>query len=105
MSNTVSRNSVIGIVAIQVTTVLFACSPPQRQTIALCQSMAISGGRGHALDASDIGELTEACMLSKGYALKENGPLCTDDAASAANPNCYYPNTILGRLGALFSKD
>ena len=104
-SRAVRRFSAISIVAILVTVSLIACSPPKQQTIALCQSTAISEGRGHSLDSSDIGELTEACMLTKGYALKEDGPLCSDNVATATNPNCYYPNTILGRLGARFSKD
>jgi hypothetical protein len=104
-SRAVRQISVISIVAILVTATLIACSPPKRQTIALCQRKAISEGRGHSLDSSDIGELTEACMLTKGYALKEDGPLCSDNAATATNPNCYYPNTVLGRLGARFSKD
>ena len=105
VSSTLSRNAVINIAAILVTTALIACVPPKRQTIALCQSTAISQGRGHSLDAADVGELTEACMLNKGYVLKENGGLCTDDVATAVNPNCYYPDTILGRLGAQFFKD
>ena len=105
VSRTVRQFSTISIVAILVTVTLIACSPPNRQTIALCQSTAISEGSGHSLDTSDVGELTESCMLTKGYALKEDGPLCSDNAATATNPNCYYPNTILGRLGARFSKD
>jgi hypothetical protein len=84
---------------------LAACSPPKSETIALCQSKAVLEGRGHPLDASDIGELTEACMLTKGYALKEDGPLCSDNAATAVNPKCYYRNTVMGRLAARFSGD
>jgi hypothetical protein len=84
---------------------LMACSPPKNQTIALCKTAAISQARGHALDSSDTAELTEACMLTKGYALKEDGPRCTDDAATASNPKCYYPNKFMGRLLARFSGD
>ncbi len=95
----------IYVVAIVATSSLVACSPPNRQTIALCQRTAISEGHGHSLDSSDVGELTEACMLNKGYALKEDGPHCSDDAATAANPKCYYRNNLFGRLAARFSAD
>jgi hypothetical protein len=71
----------------------------------LCKATANSQGRGHALDPSDIGELTEACMLTKGYALKEDGPRCPDDAATPNNAECYYPNTVTGRLLARFFRD
>lgn len=84
---------------------LVACSPPKGPVIAMCKASAISEAGGHALNPSDIGELTEACMLTKGYALKEDGPHCSDDAATATNPKCYYPDTILGRLIARFSED
>jgi hypothetical protein len=95
----------IGLLLAALLAALAACSPPKHETIALCQSKAILEGRDHSLDASDIGELTEACMLTKGYALKEDGPLCSDDAATAVNPKCYYRNTIMGRLVARFSAD
>ena len=84
---------------------LTACLPPKNQTLTQCKAMASSQGRGHSLDSSDIGELTEACMLDKGYALKEGGPPCPDDAATPNNPICYYPNTFMGRLLERFSGD
>jgi hypothetical protein len=95
----------ISILAVLGTTTLIACSPPTQQTLAACRSTAISEGRGHSLDVSDVGELTEACMLAKGYALKEDGALCSDNTTTTTNSNCYYPDTILGRLGARFFKD
>jgi hypothetical protein len=95
----------IYIAATMATCSLVACSPPKQQLIAQCRSAALSEGRGRSLDPSDIGELTEACMMTKGYALKEDGPSCTDDAATAINPSCYYRNSLFGRLVARFSKD
>jgi hypothetical protein len=91
--------------ALLIAATLAACSPPKSQTISMCRAAAISQARGHALDSSDTAELTEACMLTKGYALKEEGPRCTDDAATPSNPSCYYPNTVMGRLLARFSHD
>jgi hypothetical protein len=91
--------------ALLIAATLAACSPPKSQTIAMCRATAISQARGHALDSSDTAELTEACMLTKGYVLKEDGPRCTDDAATASNPSCYYPNTVMGRLLARFFRD
>jgi hypothetical protein len=58
------------------------------------------GSRGHSLDSSDVGELTEACMMTKGYELKEDGPRCTDDMRTATNPKCYYRNTLVGGLSS-----
>lgn len=93
------------VVAICASAGLAACSPPKQQTIASCQAQAILLSRGHSLNSSDVGELTEACMITKGYELKEDGPRCTDDMATATNPKCYYRNNILGRLFVRFSKD
>ena len=84
---------------------LSACSPPQKQTLALCRDSAVSQSRGHSLESSDIGELTEACMLTRGYALKENGPHCTDDLTTAMNPKCYYRDNVFGRIQSQFSQD
>jgi hypothetical protein len=84
---------------------LGACSPPKQQTIASCKTMAVSQSHGHSLDSSDIGELTEACMMTKGYALKEDGPHCNDDIATATNAKCYYRDNLWGRLVARFSGD
>jgi hypothetical protein len=44
-------------------------------------------------------------MMTRGYELKEDGPRCTDDVRTAANPKCYYPNTLIGRLTARLSGD
>ena len=80
-----------------------ACSPPKSQTLAQCKATASSQARGRSLDPSDIGELTEACMLNKGYALKEGSSRCPDNAATPNSMECYYPNTFTGRLLARFS--
>jgi hypothetical protein len=91
--------------AIAASLAVAACSPPKQQTIAACKATAVLQSRGQSLDSSDIGELTEACMMTKGYALKEDGPRCTDDIATATSPKCYYRNNWVGRLAARFSGD
>jgi hypothetical protein len=75
-----------------------ACAPPDNRVIAACKVIAATKAQGHALISSDIGELIEACMLSKGFVLDETSPRCSDDMATAANPQCYRPNTVVGRL-------
>jgi hypothetical protein len=84
---------------------LAACSPPKQQSVDLCKADAVLKSRGHSLDSSDVGELTEACMLNKGYALKEAGRYCSEDMATATNANCYYRDNLFGRLAARFSGD
>jgi hypothetical protein len=74
------------------------CSPPDTQIIAEGNEIAATKARGHALISSDIGELTEACMLSKGFVLDETSTRCSDDMATATNPQCYRRNTVIGRL-------
>jgi hypothetical protein len=44
-------------------------------------------------------------MINKGYELKEDGPRCTDDIATATSPKCYYENNVFERLLRRFSKD
>jgi hypothetical protein len=96
----VRRTAALIVIAIWASQGLAACSPPKQQTIASCQAQAILQSRGHSLDSSDVGELTEACMMTNGYELKEDGPRCTDDMRTATNPKCYYRNTLVGRLSA-----
>ena len=74
-----------------------ACSPPPH-LIEECRQKAIHEGVGHQLSSDDIGELTEACMLSKGFALREVGERCPEDAATAIDPKCYYRDNLLGRV-------
>ena len=93
------------IITVMVCATLAACSPPNKQAISKCQNDAVSKGRGLSLNSSDVGELVEACMISQGYVLKEDGPRCTDDMRTATNPGCYYRNDFIGRLIARFSRD
>ena len=83
---------------------LLSCSPPP-STLKMCQSQAVFQSRGRELAPDDTAELVEACMLSRGYVLKEDGPRCTDDSATASNPRCYYRNNLLGRISASLSAD
>ena len=84
---------------------LAACSPPNRQAISKCENDAVAKSRGLSLESSDVGELVEACMISQGYALKEDGLRCANDMRTATNPGCYYRDDVIGRLIARFSKD
>jgi hypothetical protein len=77
---------------------LAGCDRPDAQTLKVCRESAYQQGRGHQLIPSDFGELVEACMLAKGYALKETGKQCKDDFATATGARCYYPDTFSGRL-------
>ncbi len=77
---------------------LWACSPPPRRQIQECQQVAMHAGVGHQLNSDDIGELTEACMASKGFGLRETGKHCTEDMATAVNPDCYYRDNLFGRM-------
>jgi hypothetical protein len=77
---------------------LAGCDRPDAQTLKVCRESAYQQGQGHQLIPSDSGELVEACMLAKGYALKETGKQCKDDFATAAGARCYYPDTFSGRL-------
>lgn len=83
---------------------LLGCAPahPDPQVIKLCHASAVTRARGFPVDASDIGELVEACMLNRGYILRETGPRCGPDYGSAVDPKCYHRNTAIGRFTAIF---
>lgn len=84
---------------------LLGCSPPPGRTLDICRARAQVEGQGKGLGSEDIAELVEACMLDRGWALKEAGPRCTDSTATANDPHCYYQNSFWGRLYAKFSGD
>jgi hypothetical protein len=82
--------------------ILMGCSPPDNRIIAVCKETAATQARGHGLISSDIAELIEACMMSKGYALEEKSARCSDGRATAIKPQCYRPNTVVGRVSSIF---
>jgi hypothetical protein len=84
---------------------LDACAPPDPRAVSECRASAQKEGRGHALISSDIGELVEACMLAKGYLVKEGKKECSDDISGPMKAECYYPNTLTGRLWASLVSD
>ena len=92
-------------VAVQASWVL-GCAPvpPDPGIIKLCTASAVARARGFPADASDIGELVEECMSHRGYILRETGPRCGTDFATAVNPICYHRNTALGRFTAMFER-
>jgi len=75
------------------------CSPPNQQLIAQCKAVAIAQAHGHSLQASDVAELTEACVMTKGYEPKEEGSACPDNVATTTPAQCYYPANFFGRIG------
>jgi hypothetical protein len=77
---------------------LAGCSPPDRKVIEFCQQNANARARGRALISSDVGELVEECMAGKGYRLRETSHICSSNYATTINANCYYRDTVLGRL-------
>lgn len=84
--------------AILAPAMIASCSPPTRHAIQLCYHNALAEGRGRSLTTSDIGELVEACMLDRGYALNEDNARCSDNLKTATNAACYYRNTFFGRM-------
>jgi hypothetical protein len=90
-----------GIVVVGSCTFLAGCSPPDSHVIEICKATVAAEARGHALIPSDIGELIEACMLNKGFALDETSARCSDDLPTATNPQCYRPDTAIGRLSTM----
>jgi hypothetical protein len=79
---------------------LAGCGPTDPRIIAQCKAAATAQAKGHLVDISDIGELTEACMMKKGFVVRETGKGCSDDISGPLNPRCYYPDTIPGRIAA-----
>jgi hypothetical protein len=77
---------------------LTGCSRPEQKDFGICRAKAVSQTRGVGFTASDTAELIEACMLSKGFLLRETGKRCPDGFQGATNRLCYYPNTAAGRL-------
>jgi hypothetical protein len=88
--------------AIAAVVCLMGCSRPAQREVDACRQTAIREGVGHQLNGDDVGELTEACMVSKGFSLKEAGKRCPDNLSTATNPSCYYRDNFLGRMRAVF---
>jgi hypothetical protein len=95
------RNSNLPLSAALAAIVLAGCGPvTDPRIVSECRLSAIREAQGHRLEASDVGELIEACMLAKGFAVRENSAECSDDIKGPINPTCYYPNTAPGRFAA-----
>ncbi len=88
--------------AVAVLLCLMGCSRPGQREVEACRQTAIREAVGHQLNGDDVGELTEACMASKGFSLRETGKYCPDNLTTAVNPGCYYRDNFLGRMRALF---
>ena len=78
------------------------CSPPDQNVLDLCHKSAVQRAKGYRLTPADLGELAEACMAERGYILKKSGSVCAHNLRSENDRRCYYPDTLLGRLYALF---
>ncbi len=90
--------SVIGLILC-----LTACSPPSSQLLKTCQNIAFQRSVGKDMNADDLGELTEACMNTRGYALNRDSQRCQHDRNSEASNRCYYRDNFWGRIGHQFS--
>jgi hypothetical protein len=82
---------------------LSACSPPPQSTLKECQAIAHQRGQGKGLTQADLGELTEACMADRGYALNRDSEQCRHDLDSETANRCYFRNDFIGRIGHQFS--
>src|SRR5581483_11503302 len=76
---------------------LVACSPSPR-TLEICKSRTEAEVQGKRVTADDVSELIEACMLQRGWALKEDGRRCSDTAATPQKLGCYYKDNFWGRM-------
>ena len=77
---------------------LFGCSPQPDRALEICRARTQVEAQGRGLDPEDRAELVEACMLDRGWALREEGARCLDNATTPNNPQCYHPNTFWGWL-------
>src|SRR5512140_1154469 len=84
---------------------LLGCSRPAGRTLEICRARAQVEAQGKGLGSEDVAELVEACMLDRGWALKEGGPRCTDSAPTASDSHCYYQNNSWGRLYSKIMSD
>lgn len=93
-----------GLAVMVVALVVASCSPPpDKRVIEVCRNTAVREALGHQLSNSDIGELVEECMASKGFELNENGKVCSSDLATATRPTCYYRKNFFGWLSQKIS--
>lgn len=88
-----------GVVALCGISVLAACGPPSQQTLKACQEVAAGRGAGKGLTKDDLGELTEACMLNRGYSLNRDSEQCQHNRHSETANRCYFRSDFLGRVG------
>ena len=77
---------------------LSGCGAPSPRVVAQCKETASRQAAGHHITTDDIGELTEACMMQRGFGVREGGRECSDDSSGPFNPRCYYyPANGFGR--------
>jgi len=77
---------------------LLGCNPPEQKVLANCEVTAANRASGQNLTKTDLGELTEACMASRGFILDKTGRSCAHDLSSQTNRSCYYPDTRWARF-------
>jgi len=73
------------------------CGEPEPTILDGCHQEAAEKGRHRGLNTRDLGELSEARMVRKGYVLNRNGEACTHDLPSQKANRCYYPDTWWAR--------
>lgn len=88
----------VALVGYSLALILGGCSPPPEETLSECRTVAVQRGIGKNLSPDDLGELTEACMTSKGFTLNRDSDYCGHNRSSETARRCYYPNTAAGIL-------
>lgn len=77
---------------------LTGCGAPSPRVVLQCKERANRQAAGHQITGADIGELTEACMMERGFGVRESGGECADDVSGPFDARCYYyPANIFGR--------
>jgi len=77
---------------------LAGCGAPSPRVVAECKETASRQAAGHHITPDDVGELTEACMMQRGFGVRESSQQCADDSSGPFSPRCYYyPANIFGR--------
>jgi hypothetical protein len=71
----------------------------------ICKARASGEIGDRDFESTDRAELIEACMLQRGWALKEKGPRCTDSLTTSTDGGCYFPDTWWGKLLSQFTPD
>ena len=93
----------VALVGCSIALLASGCSPPREGVVSECRAIAAQRGAGKNLSQDDLGELTEACMATKGFTLNRDSEECSHNRTSEIARRCYYPSTIVGNLTHAFT--